>query len=37
MACNKNKYMPSQKREVMSVPLGFRKYNNAGTTSKIIK
>jgi hypothetical protein len=37
MACNKNKYMPTEKREIVSVPLGFRKYNNEGTTSKIIK
>ena len=37
MACNKNKYIPTQKKEIMSVPLGFRKYNNEGTTSKIIK
>lgn len=37
MACNKNKYAPIQKREIMSVPLGFKKYNNEGITSKIIK
>jgi hypothetical protein len=37
MACNKNKYIPTQKKEIISVPLGFRKYNNEGTTSKIIK
>ena len=37
MACNKNKYMPTEKREIVSVPLGFKKYNNQGTTSKIIK
>jgi hypothetical protein len=37
MACNKNKYIPTQKKEIMSVPLGFRKYNNEGATSKIIK
>jgi hypothetical protein len=37
MACNKNKYTPIQKREIMTVPLGFKKYNNEGTTSKIIK
>lgn len=37
MACNKNKYMPTEKREIVSVPLGFKKYNNEGTTSKIIK
>jgi hypothetical protein len=37
MACNRNKYMPTEKREIVSVPLGFKKYNNQGTTSKIIK
>lgn len=37
MACNKNKYMPTEKREIVSVPLGFKKYNNEGTISKIIK
>jgi len=37
MACNKNKYMPTEKKEIVSVPLGFKKYNNQGTTSKIIK
>jgi hypothetical protein len=37
MACNKNKYTPIEKREIVSVPLGFKKYNNQGTTSKIIK
>jgi hypothetical protein len=37
MACNKNKYMPTEKKEIVSVPLGFKKYNNEGTTSKIIK
>jgi hypothetical protein len=37
MACNKNKYIPTQKKEIMSVPVGFRKYNNEGATSKIIK
>ena len=37
MACNKNKYMPTHKKEIISVPLGFRKYNNEGTASKIIK
>jgi hypothetical protein len=37
MACNKNKYMPTEKREIVFVPLGFKKYDNRGTTSKIIK
>ena len=36
MACNKNKYKPVAdfKREV--IPLGFKKYNNSGYSSKII-
>jgi hypothetical protein len=37
MACNKNKYTPIQKREIVSVSLGFKKYDNKGNTSKIIK
>jgi len=36
MACNKNKYKPVAdfKREI--IPLGFKKYNNSGYSSKII-
>jgi len=37
MACNKNKYVPISKKEITTVPLGFKKYNNKGSTSKIIK
>lgn len=37
MACNKNKYIPTYKKEVTNIPLGFKKYNNKGTTSKIIE
>ena len=37
MACNKNRYRPSAERVVKSVPLGFKKYNNKGYSSKIIQ
>jgi hypothetical protein len=37
MACNKNKYVPISRKEITTVPLGFKKYNNKGSTSKIIK
>jgi hypothetical protein len=37
MACNKNRYRPSAERVLKSVPLGFKKYNNKGFSSKIIK
>ena len=37
MACNKNKYKPIADRKLKSIPLGFKKYNNEGTVSKIIK
>ena len=37
MACNKNKYRPSAERVLKSVPLGFKKYNNKGYSSKIIQ
>ena len=36
MACNKNRYRPSAERVIKSVPLGFKKYNNKGYSSKII-
>jgi hypothetical protein len=36
MACNKNKYIPVAKREVKSVNLGIKKYDNTGYISKII-
>ena len=37
MACNKNRYRPSAERVLKSVPLGFKKYNNKGYSSKIIQ
>jgi hypothetical protein len=37
MACNKNRYRPSAERIIQSVPLGFKKYNNKGYSSKIIE
>jgi len=36
MACNKNKYAPVAKRVFKPMSLGIRKYNNDGSTSKII-
>jgi hypothetical protein len=36
MACNKNKYRPSPKRELKATFLGIKKYNNKGASSKII-
>ena len=36
MACNKNRYRPSAEKVLKSVPLGFKKYNNKGYSSKII-
>ena len=36
MACNKHRYAPSSKLELKPVDLGIRKYDNKGTTSKII-
>jgi hypothetical protein len=37
MACNKNRYTPVFKVEKNVVPLGFKKYDNKGSISKIIK
>ena len=37
MACNKNRYRPVAKREYKPLSLGIKKYNNNGSTSKIIK
>ena len=37
MACNKNKYKPTAERTTISIPLGFKRYNNNGSISKIIK
>ena len=36
MACNKNRYMPAQKKIYKPINLGIKKYNNSGTTSKIL-
>jgi len=37
MACNKNKYRPNPVVERKSYALGFKKYNNKGSMSKIIE
>jgi len=37
MACNKNKYTPVYKQQKQAVQLSFKKYNNDGNISKIIK
>ena len=37
MACNKNKYKPIRDRINKPISLGFKKYNNKGSFSKIIK
>ena len=37
MACNKNRYRPSAIKNINSIALGFRKYDNKGYTSKIIE
>ncbi len=36
MACNKHRYNPKSITKIKSYSLGFKKYNNEGTTSKII-
>ena len=36
MACNKHRYAPANKIQLKPVDLGIKKYNNQGTTSKII-
>jgi len=36
MACNKNKYKPTQDRQMLKVDLGIKRYNNDGFLSKII-
>ena len=36
MACNKHRYSPVNKIELQPVDLGIKKYDNRGTTSKII-
>jgi hypothetical protein len=37
MACNKNKYRPIPMNVVKNYDLGFKRYNNKGTISKIIE
>jgi len=37
MACNKNRYRPIPKREIIPYNLGIKKYDNTGIASKIIK
>ena len=37
MACNKNKYRPTAERSLKRVNLGFKKYDNEGSISKIIR
>ena len=36
MACNKHRYSPVNEIELKAIDLGIKKYNNQGTTSKII-
>ncbi len=36
MACNKHRYSPVSKKTIQPVDLGIKKYDNRGTTSKII-
>ena len=37
MACNKNRYTPTNVIKKNVVPLGFKKFDNQGSISKIIK
>jgi hypothetical protein len=37
MACNKNRYIPRAKVQLQTVDLGFKKYDNKGAMSKIIR
>jgi len=37
MACNRHLYQPKQSRETRTLDFGFKKYNNQGNISKIIK
>jgi hypothetical protein len=37
MACNKNKYRPIPTITRKTYDLGFKRYNNKGTMSKIIE
>ena len=36
MACNKNRYIPTSKREYQPIDLGIKKYDNTGSSSKMI-
>jgi hypothetical protein len=36
MACNKNRYVPSETKQYKSIDLGIKKYNNTGSSSKMI-
>ena len=36
MACNKNRYTPTSKREFQPIDLGIKKYDNTGSSSKMI-
>ena len=36
MACNKNRYIPTAKKEHKAINLGIKKYDNTGSSSKII-
>ncbi len=36
MACNKNRYRPVAERKIVSSNLGFKRYDNRGSISKII-
>jgi hypothetical protein len=37
MACNKNRYRPTPEKNYKPISLGFKRYNNNGDVSKIIK
>jgi len=37
MACNKNRYTPVAKKEYKKINLGIKRYDNKGTSSKIIR
>ena len=37
MACNKHRYRPIPKRELVSYDLGIKRYDNTGSVSKIIR
>jgi hypothetical protein len=37
MACNRHLYQPKQLRQTKVLDFGFKKYDNKGSISKIIK